>query len=114
MKISVKRVYETPAKSDGARVLVDRLWPRGVSKKKAAIDIWAKDLTPSTSLRDWFHKDPERHYKEFSTRYRKELSQLKPQAKDLKKGQARLTLVSAVRDIKRSHVPILVSFLERQ
>lgn len=62
MKIQIKRIYEIPDSSDGWRVLVDRLWPRGESKEKAALDYWAKDITPSTELRDWFHEDKQNRF----------------------------------------------------
>lgn len=70
--IKIKRVYEEPTKDDGFRILVDRLWPRGVSKDKAAVDIWLKEIGPSTELRNWFGHDPER-FDEFKKRYKKEL-----------------------------------------
>lgn len=69
----LKRVYAPPDADDGTRVLVDRLWPRGVSKARAALDVWAKDVAPSTELRRWFGHDPVR-WAEFCTRYRAELS----------------------------------------
>lgn len=72
MKILVKRIYEPAAGSDGFRVLVDRLWPRGMSKARAALDLWLPDLGPSTELRKWFNHDPAR-WKEFCVRYRAEL-----------------------------------------
>lgn len=72
MKILVKRIYEPAAESDGFRVLVDRLWPRGMSKARAALDLWLPDLGPSTVLRKWFNHDPAR-WKEFCVRYRAEL-----------------------------------------
>ena len=64
MKIKIKRVYEEPAKDDGMRILVDRLWPRGLTKQKADVDLWLKDIAPSTELRKWFGHDPEK-WKEF-------------------------------------------------
>ena len=64
MEIKLKRVYESPAKEDGTRILVDRLWPRGLTKQKASVDIWLKEIAPSTELRKWFHHDPEK-WKEF-------------------------------------------------
>jgi uncharacterized protein YeaO (DUF488 family) len=76
MKINLKRVYETPIKEDGTRVLVDRLWPRGLTKQKAKIDLWLKDIAPSTELRKWFGHDPEK-WTEFKKRYQKELTKNK-------------------------------------
>ncbi len=70
--LRIKRAYEKAASSDGTRVLVDRVWPRGVSKEEAHIDWWAKELAPSTELRKWFDHDPERFH-EFAVRYRREL-----------------------------------------
>lgn len=72
MKILVKRIYEPADEADGFRVLVDRLWPRGMSKARAALDLWLPDLGPSTGLRQWFNHDPAR-WKEFCVRYRVEL-----------------------------------------
>jgi uncharacterized protein YeaO (DUF488 family) len=60
MNIKIKRVYEKPEKSDGFRILVDRLWPRGLTKEKAALDLWLKDIAPTTELRKWFNHDPEK------------------------------------------------------
>lgn len=74
MDIQVKRVYEAPSPDDGMRVLVDRLWPRGLSKEKAAVDLWLKELAPSTELRKWFGHAPEK-WEEFQQRYRQELVQ---------------------------------------
>jgi uncharacterized protein YeaO (DUF488 family) len=71
-RIAIKRIYDPPAEEDGFRVLVDRVWPRGISKKDAAIDHWAKDIAPSTELRKWFNHDPAR-WNEFQERYRQEL-----------------------------------------
>jgi len=72
MVIKIRRVYETPADTDGQRILVDRLWPRGLSKEKAKIDFWAKEISPSTALRRWYGHDPEK-WPEFKSRYFEEL-----------------------------------------
>lgn len=72
MDIIVKRIQEEPAQNDGTRVLVDRVWPRGISKQKAALDDWNKGVAPSTDLRKWYGHDPEK-FEEFSRRYREEL-----------------------------------------
>lgn len=74
MDIRVKRVYEAPSPEDGVRVLVDRLWPRGLSKEKAGVDLWLKEVAPSTELRKWFGHAPEK-WDEFQQRYRQELRQ---------------------------------------
>ena len=114
----VKRVYEPPEPQDGLRVLVDRLWPRGVSKQKAAVDEWLKDLTPSTGLRDWYHQDRDR-YPEFARRYAAELDGPEPRAAvrrllDQAAGAAAVTLVTSVREVEHSHVPVLRERLERE
>ena len=86
--VHLKRVYEPPGEEDGKRILVDRLWPRGLTKEKAAVDLWLKDVAPSTELRKWYGHDPER-WTEFRKRYRAELKKnpaavaaLKREAKD--------------------------------
>jgi uncharacterized protein YeaO (DUF488 family) len=114
MRTEAKRAYEKAAKDDGYRVLVDRLWPRGVSKAKAKIDLWAKEPAPSAKLRAWFHADPDKRFEEFSKKYAAELkgsAALKDLKKELK-GKARVTLVTAVKDIEHSHVPTLLKFLK--
>lgn len=111
----VKRVYDAPDAADGRRVLVDRLWPRGISKQAAEIDEWAKDVTPSHELRKWFHADPQTRRAEFERKYRIELEQevareglrrLRQQA-----AEGPLTLVTATKEPERSHVPVLVDEL---
>jgi uncharacterized protein YeaO (DUF488 family) len=81
--IKLKRVYESPSPTDGLRILVDRLWPRGLTKERAAVDLWVKDVAPSTELRKWFGHDPAK-WKQFQIRYRKELQEKKEALKDLK------------------------------
>ncbi|WP_328388101.1 DUF488 domain-containing protein [Nocardia sp. NBC_00416] len=112
----VKRVYEAPERDDGYRVLVDRLWPRGVAKAAARIDEWAKDITPSTELRRWFHENPDGRRAEFAQRYRDELSG--PAAREILAGLREragasppVTLVTAVKEPGHSHVPVLVERL---
>lgn len=107
MSISVKRVYESPASSDGKRVLVDRIWPRGMTKEKAKIDLWLKEVAPSTDLRKWFGHDPER-WSEFRKRYRAELKN-NPALAELRKmaHQGKLTLVYAARDEERNNALVL-------
>ncbi len=97
--VKLKRVYEPAAADDGARILVDRLWPRGVSKERAAIDQWMKEIAPSTELRKWFGHDPAR-WEEFRQRYAQEVRQhgeLLDQLRSLAR-QGQLTLVYAARD----------------
>jgi uncharacterized protein YeaO (DUF488 family) len=108
--IRIKRVYEPVEKTDGMRVLVDRLWPRGLTKEAAALDEWLRDIAPSTSLRQWFHTEP-RPWAEFVARYRTELAE--PQcAAHLKRlgelaKQGTVTLLYAVRDEERNHAIIV-------
>ncbi|WP_454784378.1 DUF488 domain-containing protein [Legionella sp. WA2024007413] len=77
-EIKIKRIYEEPDSSDGYRILVDRLWPRGVNKEKAAIDLWLKEIAPSNELRQWFHHQPEK-WQEFKKRYTGELAEKQEQ-----------------------------------
>jgi uncharacterized protein YeaO (DUF488 family) len=94
--VKIKRAYEPAARGDGFRVLVDRLWPRGVKKEAAGIDLWAKDLAPSPELRKWFGHDPER-FRAFAARYRHELS----------RGPARAALDDLVRRAARGAVTLV-------
>lgn len=110
--VALKRAYEKPARGDGTRVLVDRLWPRGVAKDKAAIDHWLKDVAPSTALRKWFGHDPAR-WAEFRRRYRAELAK-RPEAlaelRRLAKGGT-LTLVYGARDSEHNEAVVLQELL---
>src|SRR5690349_6739612 len=97
--IKLKRIYEASTADDGVRILVERLWPRGISKEKAKIEDWLKELAPSPELRKWFNHDPAK-WQEFQKRYRKELDENKEMVKDLKR-RARgktVTFVYAARD----------------
>jgi len=110
--VRLKRAYDAPEAADGTRVLVDRLWPRGVKKEKAAIDLWAKDLAPSTELRKWFGHDPER-WSEFKRRYTVELHDHAGALDDLR-GLARrgpVTLIYAARDQEHNEAVILQDLL---
>lgn len=113
-RILIKRIYEPPSEEDGFRVLVDRIWPRGVSKKDAAIDHWAKDIAPSTELRKWFNHDPVR-WNEFQKRYQLELeNQVSALRQVLEKGGSRrLTLLFAAKDIEHNQAVVLKHVLER-
>lgn len=101
--------YDSPAKSDGLRVLVDRLWPRGRSKDKAKVDIWAKELAPSHELRKWFHSE-EGTFAEFKKRYRRELRTNKQEARALRKQIGRRK--DATKDSVHNHAQLLGAFLE--
>lgn len=112
--IRIKRVYEPPDPSDGLRILVDRLWPRGLAKKKARIVEWRKDVAPSDALRRWFGHDP-RKWREFKRRYRQELGRKAEELKELA-GQARrgtITLLFASRDEKHNNALVLKEELEK-
>lgn len=114
MTVRIKRIYDDPTAGDGYRVLVDRLSQRGVSKERAALDAWLKDIAPSPDLRTWFNHKPER-FAEFSARYTDELSrnaavaELQHAAKD----HATITLLYAAKDPQINHAVVLQQFLER-
>ncbi len=113
-KINVKRAYEPVEKTDGTRILVDRLWPRGVSKAKARLHEWAKDAAPSAELRQWFHENPERRFAAFSKKYATELKKNPAAAalrKEIKAAKNPVTLVTAAKDPSHSHVPTLRTYL---
>lgn len=112
-EIVLKRVYENPSPQDGYRILVDRLWPRGLTKEEANIEEWNKDLAPSSELRKWFHHDTER-WKEFSEKYMKELHEknLGKEFIEQYKDQERITLVYAAKDEQHCHPIILKEYLE--
>jgi uncharacterized protein YeaO (DUF488 family) len=112
MTIKLKRVYEEPSKEDGTRILVDRLWPRGLTKEKAAVDLWLKEVAPSTELRKWFAHDPAK-WPEFRARYRAELKQNKPQLALLKQATAKgpSTLLYAAKDQEHNEAVVLHELL---
>ena len=113
MKIQIKRVYEKPAKDDGMRILVDRLWPRGLSKEKADVDLWLKEIAPSTELRKWFGHVPDR-WKEFQKRYHHELEnniESVSKLKDLIKKGA-VTLVYGAKDKEHNEALVLKEWLD--
>ena len=111
----VKRVYEPAERKDGTRVLVDRLWPRGLTKQNAAIEAWLRDLAPSNQLRKWFHAQPER-WEEFRKKYLKELSAPKAQAALNKlydvESQGNLTLLYASKNEEHNNATVLRDLLE--
>jgi uncharacterized protein YeaO (DUF488 family) len=110
----VRRAYDDPGPSDGTRVLVDRLWPRGLAKDRAEVDEWPKELTPTDELRRWFHANSG-EYEEFARRYRAELAapDLAEPARRLRElaSQGPVTLLTAVKDPSHSHVPVLLDHL---
>ncbi len=113
--IRVKRAYDAPEKGDGMRILIDRLWPRGVTKAKLAVDAWPKELSPSTSLRKWYKHDPEQ-FAEFRKRYRAELKEHAAELAELRKTVRgkRVTLVTATRVLEYSHAPVFREALKRR
>ncbi|MFF9348077.1 DUF488 domain-containing protein [Streptomyces sp. NPDC014734] len=118
--VRVRRVYDPQENDDGTRVLIDRLWPRGVSRERAGIDEWLKDVTPSKELRSWYHEDRTgTRYDTFADRYRAELADpVHTAAVDklvhLVREGGPVTLVTAVKDVPHSHVPVLVDHLEHE
>ena len=111
--IKIKRAYEDYADDDGFRILVDRLWPRGLSTADAHIDLWLKDVAPSSELRKWFGHDPER-WAEFRRRYRDELTDRSDNLKDLRNRaeQGTLTLVYAAKDVDHNNAVVLKQAIE--
>lgn len=113
--IQIKRAYEKPLKKDGYRILVDRLWPRGIKKGEAVLDEWAKDLAPSVSLRKWFGHDPDL-WEPFQEKYKAELTKNKimdefvEQHEDKKK----ITLVYGAKDTEHNHAIVLQEYLKKQ
>ena len=112
MELKIKRAYEKPGNTDGKRILVDRLWPRGLTKERASVDLWLKDIAPSTELRKWFGHDPKK-WKEFSKRYNEELKknikQIEILGNLLKEGT--VTLVYGAKDEEHNEARVLKDFL---
>jgi uncharacterized protein YeaO (DUF488 family) len=110
--IALKRIYEVPRPEDGLRVLVERLWPRGLSKERAAVDLWLKDVAPSPELRKWFGHDPAR-WEQFQERYRRELLEKKDAVRQLrqKAKEGTVTLVYAARDEEHNGALVLKRYL---
>lgn len=108
LNIQLKRIYAKPLSKDGYRVLVDRLWPRGVSRERAKLDEWLKEVAPSTELRQWFGHDPLR-WQEFRTRYRDELFEHRNELAQLAEHAARqrVTLLYAARDPQINHAVLI-------
>lgn len=118
MEVLLKRAYEKPERSDGFRVLVDRLWPRGLSKGNLRLDMWAKDVSPSTALRKWFGHDPER-WKEFEKRYKAELKEAEAREGiaaivDRAKQAPAVTLIYGAKDSKHNEAVVLLGILKRR
>jgi uncharacterized protein YeaO (DUF488 family) len=111
MTMRLKRVYEKPDEKDGFRILVDRLWPRGLTKEKAAVDLWLKDIAPSTELRKWFNHDPEK-WEEFQKKYLKELQENKEAVSELKENLKKgpVTLLYASKDEAHNEALVLKEY----
>jgi uncharacterized protein YeaO (DUF488 family) len=114
MDVRLKRVYELAASSDGYRVLIDRLWPRGVSRKRAQLDEWERELSPSTELRRWFGHEPSR-FQEFRRRYTDELRQQRPRIAELRRRarEGTITLVYSAHDAEHNDAVVLAEVLRR-
>lgn len=113
--IQIKRIYSPLAKSDGHRILVDRLWPRGIKKEDAHIEEWAKDIAPSTELREWYGHDPDR-WAEFKKKYKGELKQNEATIAFIEKyaQEKTLTLVYATKDEEHTHALVLKEWLDHE
>jgi len=112
--LKIKRIYDSPEKDDGFRVLVDRIWPRGISKDRAHLDLWLKEIAPSDSLRKWFAHDPKR-WAEFAAKYRAELTRNKDLVRQLKTLEAEngsITLVYSAHDPLHNQAVALRRFLK--
>ena len=114
MNVKIKRAYLPAESSDGTRVLIDRLWPRGLSKEKAKIDLWLKEIAPSTDLRKWFGHDPGK-WAEFQKRYKAELKKNQETVAELKMAlrAGHVTLIYGARDEEHNDAVVLQDYLER-
>lgn len=111
--VNIKRVYEAPEETDGKRILVDRLWPRGMTKEKARVDLWLKEIAPTTELRKWFEHDPEK-WEEFKTRYVKELKENTEPVSILKEElkTGKVTLLYGAKDEEHNEALVLRNALK--
>jgi uncharacterized protein YeaO (DUF488 family) len=113
--VHIKRVYEKPVKDDGWRVLVDRLWPRGLTKEAAKADLWMKEIAPSDALRKWFHHE-ERKWADFEKKYRAELKdkkELLAELKQMEKEHGTITLLYGAKDEKQNQAVVLRQVLQK-
>ncbi|OUZ10990.1 hypothetical protein BHE97_06045 [Aeromicrobium sp. PE09-221] len=115
MRVRIRRIYEEPHPTDGARVLVDRLWPRGISKERAHLDSWCKDIAPSSELRRWYGHDPDR-FEQFAERYRTELDDHPEAVDELRRysDSGSLTLLTAAKSVAISHAAVLQRLLTEE
>lgn len=115
-RIAIKRVYEPATDTDGLRVLVDKLWPRGIRKEALHYDLWAKEIAPSAPLRRWFHTDPQGRWEEFRRRYLHELA-ASPAVRVFVariEKEPRATLLYASKNAEENHARVLQEYLERE
>jgi len=114
MRIKLKRIYDAPHKTDGTRILVDRIWPRGLSKSRAKVDLWIRDIAPSNELRRWFGHDPNK-WGEFRRRYFKELRDNDAMVRTIHDEAARgpATLLFAAKDTQHNNAQALKEYLTR-
>ncbi len=115
MTVKIKRVYDPAQPEDGYRILVDRLWPRGLSKERAAVDLWLKEVAPSPALRTWFGHEPAK-WEEFERRYGEELEELgEPleRVRALEEREGVVTLLYAAKDVEHTHARVLAGFLAK-
>ena len=112
LDVRCKRVYDEPDSGDGYRVLIDHIWPRGISRERARLDEWARDLAPSGELRKWFDHDPAR-FDEFRKRYRHELAHRSEHLEELRRraGSGPLTILYAARDVQHNNAVVLAELL---
>ena len=115
MNIKLKRAYEPKEKADGFRILVDRLWPRGIKKEDLEIDVWLKEVAPSSALRKWFNHDPEK-WATFKTKYKAELKQsaMLGELKQFVKKYKKITLVYAAKNEEHNQAVVLKELLDKQ
>jgi uncharacterized protein YeaO (DUF488 family) len=116
MVIRIKRIYETVAEEDGFRILIDRLWPRGIKKEKAKIDMWLKEVAPSNELRKWFSHDPEK-WEEFKKKYAEELAskqELLKKMRQIEKEKGTITLLYSARGTEHNNAVALKIILEKK
>ena len=113
--IRTKRIYDAPSKDDGYRILVDRLWPRGLTKEEARIDLWLRQIAPSDELRKWYSHDPEK-WEEFKKRYEQELADKKDllrKIKQLEKEERAVSLLYSTKETERNNAVALLGFLKK-
>jgi uncharacterized protein YeaO (DUF488 family) len=113
--IRIKRIYEQTAEEDGFRILVDRLWPRGLSKKKAKVDLWLKEIAPSSELRKWFSHDPDK-WEEFKKKYEQELLTKQPLLKEIRQMETQeetVTLLYSAKAMEHNNAVALKAILEK-